>query len=67
MVGRILNVIGVPGFVVPVAFHDDVTGEDVSVKITRLFTIFSVGNRDYYFYRLTGKIDGTGWQNKCNV
>jgi len=65
--GKILNVVRFPGFIRPTKFYEKVTEQEVSVKPSRLFTIFSVGNRDYYFHRLTGKFDGTGQQNKCNL
>ena len=66
-VGWFLNWLGVPGAIVPMAFHDLVLDEDVSVRVTPLFTIFSVGSRDFYFYRISGGFDGTGSRMGCAV
>ncbi len=63
--GRTLNRFGVPGFIQEVNFYDDLTGQMISVRKSRYFTVISVGDRDYYFKRLTGRFDGTGYQIRC--
>jgi hypothetical protein len=62
-IGGVMNKIGLPGLVGQMKFYDEVTDQEVSIRTTRRFTIFSVGDRDYYFYRLTGKTGGTGSNN----
>lgn len=63
--GTILKKLQICGFIQEVSFFDEVTRQQISVKINRRFTVVSVGGRDYYFKRLTGKFDGTGYQNPC--
>jgi hypothetical protein len=57
---RILNRAGVPSAIQPVEFDDQFTGQHVAVSVGELFMCISVGGRDYYFDRLTGRFDGTG-------
>lgn len=59
--GRLLNKAGIPGAIMPTTYHDLVTGEEFRVRVSALFTVISIGARDYYFARLTGKFDGTGY------
>lgn len=59
--GRLVRHLCLPGFVSNVSFDDLVTGQHFSVRSNLLFTVISVDGRDYYFHRLTGKFDGTGY------
>ena len=52
--------LGMPGFVKNLDLVDEVTGQIISIRVESLFTMLSVNGRDYYFRRLTGKLDGTG-------
>ena len=56
-----LNLIRIPGFVREVEFEDLVTKQRFKVSISRYFTKISLGPRDYFFYRESGKFDGTGY------
>ena len=60
LVGHVLNRISILGFVRPVEIHDSVTGQHIRISVGRYFTVISVDGRDYYFRRLTGRLDGTG-------
>ena len=55
------TLLGIPGFVQPIDYPDIVTGNRIRVKVGRRFTVVTVNNRDYYFRRLTGIFDGTGY------
>lgn len=60
LLGRLLNKVGVPGAVRNVHIKDALTGQEIDVHVSALFTRISVNGRDYYFTRATGKFDGTG-------
>lgn len=67
-VGRFLNCLGVPGFIRPMEMYDElITHTLLQVRATPLFTIISVDGRDYYFYRISGKFDGTGMCVSCPI
>lgn len=55
----------VPGFVSPIDYPDRVTGDYIRIRVNQRFTVISVNNRDYFFRRLTGRFDGTGYA-VCN-
>lgn len=57
----IYALLNIPGLVRPLEYADRVTGDFVRIKVTRRFTIISVNHRDYWFKRLTGRFDGTGY------
>ena len=63
--GYTLNKLQICGLIQEVSFFDEVTQQQFSIKIDRRFTVVSIGGRDYYFKRLSGKFDGTGYQNPC--
>lgn len=58
---RLLTLINAPGFVAPIDFADKVTGDYIHIRVTSRFTVITVNHRDYWFRRLTGKFDGTGY------
>ena len=58
---RLLNRLGVPGAVKDITINDELTGQVIEVRVGVLFVCLSVNGRDYYFRRLTGKFDGTGY------
>lgn len=58
---QLLTLINAPGFVVPIDFTDKVTGDYIRIRVTSRFTVISVNHRDYWFRRLAGKFDGTGY------
>jgi hypothetical protein len=57
---RLLNRLGVPGAVQETAIEDGLTGQSIHVHVGVLFTRISVNGRDFYFHRLSGRLDGTG-------
>lgn len=65
-VRRFLKWLGVPGFIQPTEMYDElITHSLLQVRVTPLFTIFSVHGKHYYFYRISGKFDGTGMCVSC--
>ena len=58
--GRVLNFFRVPGRIKNLAVKDELTGQEIEVHIGVLFTRLTVNGRDYFFNRLTGRLDGTG-------
>jgi len=58
--GRVLNFLRVPGRIKNLAVKDELTGQEIEIKVGVLFTRLTVNGRDYFFNRLTGKFDGTG-------
>src|SRR5579863_3862863 len=59
-VGALLNAIHAPGFVRATEILDEVNGQRISIQVGQRFARITVGGRDYYFDRLTGRFDGTG-------
>ncbi len=57
---RLLNAVGVPGVIRDTTYRDELTGHTVTVRIGLYYTLVTVDGRDFYFHRLTGKLDGTG-------
>jgi hypothetical protein len=60
MIGRLLDWLRAPGFIRPFEYDDPDTGEKVTLRTSPLFTILTVGPKEFYFYRASGKFDGTG-------
>ncbi len=58
--GKLLNVLGLPGLIKPLEIHDTLTNTYVQVRVSGFFTVISVDGRDFYFKRLTGEYDGSG-------
>lgn len=58
---QILAFLNAPGFIRGIEYSDKVTGDYISIRVNKRFTVISVNNRDFYFRRLTGKFDGTGY------
>src|SRR6266436_7995692 len=60
-VGRVLNLAGLPAPLRQCEYNASVCKAHVSVRLGPLFTIVSINGLDVYFHRLTGKIDGVGF------
>jgi hypothetical protein len=58
--GWMLNRANAPGAIRAASFKDSMTGQEVEISVGELFVRLTVNGRDYYFDRLTGKLDGTG-------
>lgn len=59
--GRVMNALGVPGFVSPTNYKSQALGIRVQVRCSGFFTVVSVDGLDVYFTRLTGRVDGVGF------
>ena len=60
LVARMLRALRVPGIIRDVQIEDAVSGHSISITVGLLFTKVSVNGRDYFFRRLSGRLDGTG-------
>lgn len=60
MVGRLLQLAGAPGFVRPIEYTDQVTGQRVKVRTSPRYTIVSVDSLELFFIRESGRFDGIG-------
>ena len=60
MRGRVLQLLRVPGLIRPFEHQDEQTGEIVRLRTSPRYTILSVGGKEFFFERETGKFDGTG-------
>ena len=56
-VGKLLNVLGTPGFIRTQVCHDRL-GVPIEIRIDDLFTVVIVDNIRLMFHRLTGALDG---------
>jgi len=60
MLGRIMMIFKIPGFIKPMETYDRLTNSYIKVQTTKYYTIISINGKDFYFKRLTGKYDGSG-------
>jgi hypothetical protein len=51
---------GMPGAIRDFHMKDELSGQEIDIAVTLLFTRISINGRDYYFDRLTGRFGGTG-------
>ena len=58
-IGRLANLAGLPGAVQAMTIDDAFAGK-VEIRVSPSFTVVSINGRDLYFWRLSGKFDGTG-------
>ena len=63
--GYIYTSLNIPGFIRPIDYFDKISGNRICIRLDRRFTIISVNHRDYWFRRISGKFDGTGY-SMCN-
>ena len=61
--GRVANVAGLPGIVRECEYYSESLGVTVGVRMNPRFTVITVNGVDVYFYRLTGYIDGVGFNS----
>ena len=59
-IGSLANRLGLPGAVQPVEIHDQATGQRISIAVGAVMVRMTVNGRDFYFDRLTGRLDGAG-------
>lgn len=43
----------------PFKLQDEVTGVKIKLIVSPLYSVLSINDRSYYFYRENGKLDGT--------
>src|SRR5205809_882070 len=58
--GRLAQRLNIPGAIQSVDVLDDATGYRISVTVGPSLTRLSIGERDFYFNRFSGRFDGTG-------
>jgi hypothetical protein len=64
--GRIANRLGIPGAIAETEMIDHTTGQRLSVRVGALFVVVHVNGRDYYFWRFSGRHEGTGTSSGAN-
>lgn len=57
---RLLQRLHVPGAIQDMRFHDVVSGQELEIRVGIFQTRMTINGRDYYFCRISGKLDGTG-------
>jgi hypothetical protein len=55
------SILELPGLVQPIDYADVVTGDRVRIQVGKRYTVIAVNRREYWFRRLTGAFDGTGY------
>lgn len=60
MIGRVLHWLHVPGFIRPFVYEDPDTGERIELRTSPRYAILTIGPKELYFHRASGKFDGTG-------
>jgi len=43
----------------PFKLKDSITGNLIRLSVSKRYSVLSINNRSYYFFRETGKLDGT--------
>jgi hypothetical protein len=66
LIGRVMNIIGIPGFVRDTEYRSCTCETTVRVKRGLFFTVISVNGLDVYFSRFTGSIDGVGFSPRSD-
>ncbi len=59
-IGRILARFGFPGAVGDADILDELTGQNIRIRVGPLFTCIKANGRDFYFCRFPGRFDGSG-------
>lgn len=60
-IGRTMNTLGVPAMIHDCDYESEELGTKIKVKRGDRFTLLTVNGVDVYFDRITGKIDGVGF------
>ena len=60
MLGRLLQWLRVPGLIKPFEYHDFETDQDIKLRTSPRYTVLSIDDKEFYFYRENGKFDGVG-------
>lgn len=59
LLGRILQWLGLPGFVKPFVYRNE-AGSVISLRTSPRYTVLTIDGQEYFFIRETGKFDGIG-------
>lgn len=57
---RCFQLLKAPGLIKEFEYVDPVTDQTTYLTTTSNYSILSIGDRQFYFDRITGKFDGTG-------
>ena len=60
MIGRLLQLLRAPGLVRPFVYDDPETGDKIELRTSPWYAILTIGSKEFYFHRGSGKFDGTG-------
>lgn len=60
LIGKLLELLRAPGFVRPFRHYDGAAGQVISLRTSPRYTILTVGDKEFFFIRETGKYDGFG-------
>ncbi len=60
LLGKIFEAIKMPGLVKPFRYYDSETGQVITIKTSRFYTTLTVGSKEFFFNRESGKYDGYG-------
>jgi len=58
---RVFRLLRLPGFIRAIEYADKVTGDYIRIRVGLRYTVVAVNNREYWFRRVTGAFDGTGY------
>jgi hypothetical protein len=60
LAGKLLEFFRAPGFVRPFRYYDGATGQVITITTSPRYTTLTVGGKEFFFIRETGKYDGYG-------
>jgi hypothetical protein len=60
MIGRVLQWLRFPGLLKPFEYRDGETGSVIRLRTSRYYSILTIGDKELYFQRESGKLDGAG-------
>jgi len=60
VLGHLAGRAGVPGFIRDTVIDDPVTGQQIEIRVYALDTRLTIDGRDYYFGRVSGRLEGAG-------
>lgn len=60
ILGHLIHNLRIPGLIKPFQYRDPNDGSIISIRTSPRYTILTVGGKELFFIRETGKFDGTG-------
>ncbi len=67
MIGRVLQWLRAPGLVRPFEYYDTEEDQLIRLRTSRFYTVLSIGDKELFFVRDTGKLDGAGAMSRENA